>query len=228
MSRFTAIIRIPGAGDRVERIECDIADVDGGGDLHLNRLGDSGPLSVSRFQHGHWASYELEPTEEAEAEELLRSGAITLNDFRKRMGIEPDTDCCADVPVKAEALPEVGETVHVWRKSGKIAGCCPMRVAGHCATESGVALALAGPLPWSPEFEQLLTSTHDETRTEHASWHWPCGGDDPDAAPKPDAPTPVSVTINVSGSVLSDRDLRDLIRKHLLNLGGLNPSAFRR
>lgn len=133
----------------------------------------------------------------------------------------------ADMSVKAEALPEVGETVHVWRKSGKIAGCCPMQVVGHCATESGTALALAGPLPWSPEFEQLLTSIHDETRTEHASWHWPCEGDR-DAEPEPDALAPVNVTINVSGSVLSERDLRDVIRKQLLNLGGLTPTTFRR
>jgi muconolactone delta-isomerase len=211
VSRFTAIVRKPCDDDQTERIDCDGVHVDQGGDLHvqLTRSGDM--QTVARFQHGHWASYALEPT----VDEELCAGRMTLNQYRDSIGEhQVDGDCCAEAPVEAEALPEVGEMVHVWRKSGKIAACCPMRVAGRCATDSGVALALAGPLPWSPEFEQLLTSVHDETRTKHASWHWPCDGDGQDAEPEPKPPAP-NITINVSGSVLSERDLRDMIRKIL-------------
>lgn len=199
MSRFTAIIRIPDAGELVERIECDHVSVDNGGDLHLRRNQRSGDdlLTVGRFQHGHWASYELEPVD---VDEELCTGRMTHNQYRDSIGERRVEGDCADAPVKAEALPEVGDTVHVWRVSGEIAGCCPMRVAGRCANQLAAGLALEGPLPWSPEFKQLLTCIHDETRTEHGSWHWPCDGQDVEPEPKP-AP---NITINVSGSVLSD------------------------
>ena len=213
MSRYS--IRVHRDGDAPRELPCNSVYVDDGGDLHVNREQRSSDLlTVSRFQHGHWSSYELELADEAEAEELLATGAISINEFRRRLGLAVP-DCCAESPVKAEALPEVGETVHVWRKSGKIADCCPMRVAGRCATDSGVALALAGPLPWSPEFEQLLTSVHDETRTEHASWHWPCEGDDQDAEPEPDAPAPISVTFNFDTPVLNERWLRESVDRAL-------------
>ena len=150
----------------------------------------------------------------------LRDGRTTLNRVRES----------SDKP-EAETLPEIGEIVHQWRRSGNIGGCVPMRVVRR-ETEEGflpvLALKRLTPNVLPSEPMQYITRTHDETRTQPSSWHWPCGGDDLDAVPESDAPGPVSVTINVSGSVLSDRDLRDVIKRHLRDLGRLNPTTFRR
>jgi hypothetical protein len=140
-----------------------------------------------------------------------------------------DVDACNDVPVKAEALPKVGETVHVWAKDGA-PGCTPMHVVGYLGGRvipaaglylQGFCATAASPI------RRYSSPSHDETRTEPCSWHYPCGGDGRDAEPEPDAPGPVSVTINVSGSVLSERDLADTLRKIIRQDMARNPSYYR-
>ncbi len=130
-----------------------------------------------------------------------------------------DVDACNDAPVKAEALPEVGSIVHLWREE---IGCSDRRVTAHFPADGDVAAGLVlGRTDestaldyWPRDFAQYLTRTHDESRTEPGSWHWPHNDDGQDAEPEPDAPAP-NITINISGSVLSERDLRDAIQQEI-------------
>lgn len=228
MSRHTAIVRLACPNEQHEHIPCDGVHVDQGGDLHIQATRHGDVQTVARFQHGHWASYALEETPGPDVDEWLREGVVTREEFLGRVRGE-FADDSAEAPVKAERLPEVGEMVHIWRPDDVLGGCAPLRVAEHRATPPGVdtVLILDGPLPWTDDVVQWLTQTHDETCTEVGSWHWPCG-DDQDAAPEPEKPAPLTMTINVSGSVLSQRDLRDEIQKQMLRLAQLNPIYFRR
>lgn len=155
MSRYE--IRVRQADSLHGTFACDSVYVDGGGDLKVNRFQRPGDdlLTIARFQHGHWSSYELEPTVEATA------------------------DDCADAPVKAEALPEVGASVHMWRETADGVGCTLMPVIQHITAEgdfpAGLLLSRAvDPDRWPNDWTQWITRTHDETRSTSGSWHYPC------------------------------------------------------
>src|SRR5207302_10489202 len=49
----------------------------------------------------------------------------------------------------------------------------------------------------------------DQTGRGSDTWHWPCNGHD---EPEPDGGNPV-INITVNGSILSERDLTDTIRR---------------
>ena len=231
MSRFTAIIRIPDAGELVERIDCDEISVSDTGDLRLHRSQRPGDdlLTVARFQHGHWSSYELEPTDGPDVDAWLREGVMTREQFLARVKGEFG-DCCAEAPIKAEALPEVGDIVHVVTLADTPT-CLPMQVKAHSSSCPGAlllgstdrALLLAAVPDWG-DYESL---THDESRTESGSWHYADHGDGRDVEPEPVKPAP-TITINVSGSLPSTNDLRDLIQKQMLRLGQTNHQAWQR
>ncbi len=218
MSRYTATIRMTEPGEPLKTGACDSIHVDDSGDLHLQRVQHPGKdlLTVARIQHGHWSSYELEPSDDADAEEQLRLGAITLHEFARRILGEPDADDSADVPVQAETLPEVGATVHVVERRGE-PGCSAMRVSGHLGGAGLLledVLLLATPIPFD-----FAARTHDETRTEPCAWHWPCNGDDHDAEPEPDAPTPMTIHVNLHGSHhMTDRDIETLASRIAIGL----------
>ena len=224
MSRYTATIRMADPHAANESVACDGVHVDGSGNLYVQVTCHGDVQTVARFQHGHWASYALEEPSLVEAiREATRrlNGCMTLNECRDRIGEPPvvDTDACAEMPVKAEALPEVGSVVHLWRDGDNYTGCTLMPVAQHLPADDddpgGLLLGPAlRPDRWPHDFTHWLTRTHDETRTQSGSWHWPCDDDGQDAEPEPKLSAP-NITINFAGSVLSERDLRDMIRKIL-------------
>ena len=218
MSRYTATVRTSDPHAPNETIPCDVAYVDGGGDLHLNRLrGGGDSLTIARFQHGHWSSYELEPTAEPDVEAWLREGVMTREQFLRRAQGE-SADARADAPVKAEARPEVGSIVHLWSQDGTGFACTPMYVTAYRYDGAWAAALLLSSRPGDvrfPDVDSYLSLTHDENRTVSGSWHYPCDGDDRDAAPKPDAPAPVSVTFNFDTPVLNERWLRESVDRAL-------------
>jgi hypothetical protein len=112
-----------------------------------------------------------------------------------------------DAPVKAETLPKVGETVHVWRPNDVLGGCAPLRVAGQHATAPGVdtILVLDGPLPWTDRIKQYLTQIHDETRIAPGSWHWPCSSNCQNAEPEPEPPAPAVIRIDLHGTCVASK-----------------------
>jgi hypothetical protein len=227
MSRYTATIRMADPHAANESVACDGVHVAGGGNLYVQVTCHGDVQTVARFQHGHWASYALEPTDEPDIDAWLREDVMTREQFlRRAQGTFVDDS--ASEPVEAEALPEVGETVHIWQKSSGSVDCTPMRVAAHThvtLTANPSGLALNDP-DGPTRFALYYTADHDESRTEPGSWHWP-HDDDQDADPEPKPPAP-SITINVHGSVLSERDLRDAIQQQLMRLAQLNPTLYRR
>jgi hypothetical protein len=201
---------------------CDSVYVDDGGDLHVNRKHSGNDLlTIARFQHGHWSSYELEPTADPDVEAWLREGVMTREQFLGRAQAEP-TDDCADAPVKTEALPALDETVHVWAKDGA-PGCTPMHVVGYLGGRvipaaglylQGFCATAASPI------RRYSSPSHDETRTEPCSWHYPCGGDDHAAEPEPRPlePTTVTIELNISGGCTIDpADLQAVISRYMLD-----------
>ena len=209
MSRYS--IRVHRDGDAPREHPCDSVYVDDGGDLHVNRnqRPSDDLLTIARFQHGHWSSYELEPSNEAAAEERLRLGAIMLDEFAKR--ISGDADASADVPVKAERLPMVGETVHLVTFDGH--GCTPAKVFRPTLDGFVVVHPIGDPTPWPREVR------HDESRQSENSWHWPCEGDGRDAEPeRPLEPTTVTIELNISGGCTIDpADLQAVISRYMLD-----------
>jgi hypothetical protein len=231
VSRYTATIHMAEPHAATQSVACDGVYVDGGGNLYVQVTCHGDVETVARFQHGHWASYALELTDGPDVDAWLREGVMTREQF---LGRAQGTfvDDSASEPVEAEPLPEVGETVHLWREN---APCTVALVKGHLPADgdiipAGLILGRADErlldCSW-PRYSRFLTRTHDETRTESGSWHWPHddGGQDAEPEPKPPAP---SITINVSGSVLSERDLRDAIQQQLMRLAQLNPTLYRR
>jgi hypothetical protein len=198
---------------------CDSVYVDDGGDLHVNRKHSGNDLlTIARFQHGHWSSYELEPTADPDVEAWLREGVMTREQFLGRVhGLVDDS---ADEPVEAEALPEVGSVVHLWRDGDNYTGCTLMPVAQHLPADDddpgGLLLGPAvRPDRWPHDFTHWLTRTHDETRTQSGSWHYADHGDGRDVEPEPVKPAPPTVTINISAAVMSPADIADAINKQM-------------
>lgn len=70
-----------------------------------------------------------------------------------------------------------------------------------------------------PRFAKHLSGTHDESRKIDGSWHWPredCSGT-PESTP--DAPGPVTVNVEVRGSIVSEKDIAHAIEKSLRRHG---------
>jgi hypothetical protein len=215
VSRFTVTVRMADPDVPSESIPCDAVHVDPDGNLYVQVKHGALEQTVARVQHGHWAGYQLELADGPDVDAWLHEGVMTREQFLARVKGEFG-DCCAEAPVKAEALPEVGSIVHVVTLADTPT-CLPMRVNAHSSSCPGAlllgstdrALLLAAVPDWG-DYESL---THDESRTESGSWHYADHGDGQDVEAEPEKPAPVTVTINVSGSVLSERDLRDTIRK---------------
>lgn len=148
---------------------------------------------------------------EPDDEKALHEGTMTTNAYRAKLGYPPLTD--TDEPVKMLRRPVVGDRVHF--VSGRDGACYDSLVK---RIEDDGKLYLFVHIADSPI--HIPNIMGDNTDHQRCTWHWPCGGDEQPAEPEPDAPAPTTITINVHGSVLSERDLRDAIEKQMLRLRG--------
>lgn len=189
MPRYIAHVRQ--FDGHAEAIDCDDVHVDDDGHLRLNLAQHSADnITVGRFAHGAWASYMLEPAPQVEPETYY--------------GYD---DCapCNTEPEKAETLPEPGDVVHIHQADRPTCLFGPVTKVGPNVLE-----VEAGD---DPRYPRYVSIHHDETRTIHGSWHWPCEGDAAkDTEPEPDAPAP-QIVVHVHGSVLSERDLDQAIQR---------------
>jgi hypothetical protein len=213
VSRYTAIIRKPCDDDQTERIDCDGVHVDQGGDLHVQLTRHGDVETVARFQHGHWASYALEPT----VDEELCSGRMTLNQYRDSIGEhQVDGDCCASEPAGPKPrlqpipAPDPGDVVHY--ASFLVPDRAPICIDASVTEINPVGTVVLNSPPGSTDRIVIVDVEYDCQQHKAGTWHWPCSGDRA-VTPESEPPGPVNVTVNVSGSVLSERDLRDTIRK---------------
>lgn len=221
MSRYS--IRVHRDDHAPRELPCDSVYVDDGGDLHVNREQRSSDLlTVARFQHGHWSRYELEPSNDA-AEKWIQDGVTTPDEYLNRHGLPLIDAADADMPVKTESLPEVGDRVHLLRRGDPCMDVYIGAVHG-----DGTVLLMAHPdKPW----RTADRVAQDSPSRPQYSWHWPCDSDGRHDEPEPEPPAPITVTINVSGSVISERELADLIRRHVdktLQRAWVNRAMYRR
>lgn len=220
---WTAHVRLRD-GQPDEHIPCDAAHVNDQGYLALTVHTYVGAIAC--YAPGVWDGYTLEAAAQPVTEEQLMSGEKTLNDYRRSLDehkvSDPDTHItcaalhrdaqgntipCPDDPQPARR-PELGARVHLWSEKY---GCLAGVVEGYTLFRPGLFIQVdRRDLPFNP----LVADPHDESRRLNASWHWPCDGDTEQSV-EPDAPGSVTLTINVAGSVLAERDLQQRIAAQL-------------
>jgi hypothetical protein len=183
-----------------ERIDCDAVNLEEGY-LLFNRINREAGAparaeTVACFAPGAWAGYVLEPAPHTEAVEYASD----------------DREPCNAEPEKAERRPKFGDPVHVWQDF--LDRCIAGRVRE--VHPEGIEVDLDG------RSMRYISVEHDETRTAHGSWHWPHDDDACETQPRPNAPTPIAVTINLRGAVLTDdaamNALTDRVSKRIASL----------
>lgn len=233
---WTAHVRLA-EGRPEEHIACDAAHVNDQGYLALTLNTYVGAIAC--YPPGLWQSYRLEAAPEPVTEEQLMSGEKSLNDYRRSLGMPGISDpgmhrtCAAlhrdaqgnTIPCPDDAQParqpEVGDRIHMWSvRHGCLAGTVERPMA------FGPGLLFKHEREDFPP-DPLVADPHDESRRLNGSWHWPCDGDtEQSVAPEPDVPGPITLTINVAGSVLAERDLQHRIASQISRIAAQRGLRF--
>jgi len=138
----------------------------------------------------------------------LREGLMTINQYRAKLGYPPLAD--TDEPVAGPHETHAGDTVHF--VGGHDGACYDSLVE---RVEDDGKLFLFVQLPDAPIRIPGVVGDHAEHR--RCTWHWSCDGDERPS--EPDSPAPTSITVNVQGSVVSERDLLAAIQKQMWRRG---------
>lgn len=225
-ARFIAHVERPDG--RVHHIDCDAAHENDAGCLALTVNTYVG--AIAAYAPGAWASYRLEAAPEPVTEEQLMSGEKSLNDYRRSLGFHAScavahTDHqgnpipCPDAAPGSDAFswPAVGDKVHVWLRDH---GCLASTVDAHVKDAIiggdmvGLGIRLDRPFGDAELRVYGVYSIFDPTMQLDGSWHYP--HDDEPADSEPEGPNPVNVSINVHGTVVAERQLRDLVERLIL------------
>lgn len=197
-ARFIAHVERPDG--RVHHIDCDAAHENDAGRLALTS--DTYIGAVACYAPGAWVSYVLQAAPTPVTLEQVQRGEKSLNDYRRSLGMETIHCPTRMIPIPAPKI------------SGNV---CYLNGHAVCLPASITRINPDGTLdlrafPGTNDEIEFTRVEFDITRQENGTWHWPHDADEP-AGPAPEVPSPVTVNVTVQGSVISDRDLAQQIRK---------------